>query len=109
MPCELFLLCHMSQCQTITNNHNGQWRSSIFQKENNLYVQKLSRKANCKTTFFLIVNSLKVKTSCVIFFKITINIVSQLQVKNKLFSTHTHACEFMASKPSWHIKNYGMP
>ncbi len=41
MPCEVFNLCHMSQSQTIITNHNGRWRS-IFQKNNNLYVQKSS-------------------------------------------------------------------
>jgi hypothetical protein len=39
-------------------------------------TENLSHTTNCKTTFLLIVNSLKVKKLCVIFFKITINIVS---------------------------------
>ncbi len=29
-------------------------------------------------------------------------------INNELFSTHTHACEFMTSKTLWHKKN-GIP
>ncbi len=38
MPFGKILLCHLSQFQTIINNHNGQMRS-IFRKVNNFYVQ----------------------------------------------------------------------
>jgi len=34
-----YLLCHVSQFQTIINNHNEQWKS-VFQKSNNFYVKK---------------------------------------------------------------------
>ncbi len=34
----------------------------------------------------------------------TFNIVSLLQVNNRLFSTHRHACEFIASKTLAHKK-----
>jgi hypothetical protein len=45
----------------------------------------------------------------VTFFKIIINIVVIITIKNILFSTHAHACEFMASNISWHTKKNGMP
>ncbi len=32
MPCGNFLLCHMSQSQTIIKNHNGQWKSIFSEK-----------------------------------------------------------------------------
>jgi hypothetical protein len=32
----------------------------------------------------------------------TINIVVIITINNRLFSTHTHACEFMTSKTLWH-------
>jgi hypothetical protein len=32
MLCGNFLLCHMSQYQTITNNHNGEWKSILRKK-----------------------------------------------------------------------------
>ncbi len=38
----------------------------------------------------------------------TINIIIIITIKNILFSTHTHACEFMTSKTSWHTKTYGV-
>jgi hypothetical protein len=28
-----------------------------------------------------------------------------ITINNRLFNTHTHACEFMTSKSSWHTKN----
>ncbi len=34
----------------------------------------------------------------------TINIIVIITINNRLFSTHTHACEFMTSKTSWHTK-----
>jgi hypothetical protein len=34
----------------------------------------------------------------------TINIIIIITIKNILFSTHTHACEFMTSKTSWHTQ-----
>jgi hypothetical protein len=53
--------------------------------------------------------SKKVKELCVTFFKTTINIVVIITINNRLFNTHTHACEFMTSKTSWHTKKYGIP
>jgi hypothetical protein len=35
-----------------------------------------------------------------------INIVLIITINNRLFSTHTHACEFMTSKASWHTKKW---
>ncbi len=34
----------------------------------------------------------------------TINIIVIIIINNSLFNTHTHACEFMTSKMSWHTK-----
>jgi hypothetical protein len=34
----------------------------------------------------------------------TINIVIIITINNILFSAHTHACEFITSKTSWHKK-----
>jgi hypothetical protein len=51
-----------------------------------------------------VLNNLKVKELCVIFLKTNINIVVIIIINNRLFSTHTHACEFMISKTSWHKK-----
>jgi hypothetical protein len=36
--------------------------------------------------------------------------VGYLKVNNRLFGTHTHACEIITlTKTSLHTKNYGMP
>jgi hypothetical protein len=59
MPCDNFLLCHMSQFWTIINNHNEQWRS-IFRKENNFYVKK---KSQCHVSHFnewMIINDVSI-------------------------------------------------
>ncbi len=78
-------------------------------------------------------SSSKVMELCVTFFKMIINIVAIIIINNRLFNTHTHACEFMifknfmAHKNIWHAmtnigainskhtktygvtKNYGLP
>ncbi len=36
----------------------------------------------------------------------TINIVVIITIHNQLFTIHTHACEFMTSKISWHKKKW---
>jgi hypothetical protein len=38
-----------------------------------------------------------------------INIIIIIIINNRLFSTHTHVCEFITSKTSWYTKKYGMP
>jgi endogenous inhibitor of DNA gyrase (YacG/DUF329 family) len=42
MPCGNFQLCHVSQSQTIFNNHNECWKS-IFQKKKDFHVQTSSQ------------------------------------------------------------------
>ncbi len=46
----------------------------------------------------------KKSRSYVTFFKMIINIVVIIIINNKLFSTHTHVCEFITSKTSWYTK-----
>jgi hypothetical protein len=43
------------------------------------------------------------------FKKMIINIIIIIIINNRLFSTHTHVCEFITSKTSWYTKKYGMP
>jgi hypothetical protein len=36
----------------------------------------------------------------------TINVIVIIIINNRFFSTHTHACEFVISKTSWHTKKW---